>query len=125
MKKISIALAMSVAMVLCAIVRADDHVKLTGYLVDVMCADGHMKSHPENAESFGASHTKSCALDDQCAGSGFGIISGGKWYVFDAKGNELAKALFEKTKKNDHISATVEGVQQDNRILVEKLTEIE
>ena len=125
MKKISLAMAMSAALVLCAMVRADNHVKLTGYLVDVMCASGHMKSHPEGAESFGASHTKSCALDDQCAASGYGIISGGKWYVFDAKGNELAKALFEKTKKNDHISATVEGVQQDDKILVEKLTETE
>jgi|ERR1700733_889294 hypothetical protein len=127
MKKTLMALCMGLAVVAAAstVVKADQKVKLTGYLVDVMCASGHMKNHPQDADSFAAGHTKSCGLEDGCAASGYGIVSGGKWYPFDAKGNEMAKALFEKTKKENHISATVEGVQTGDKILVEKLTESE
>jgi len=120
------AIAMSIGMALmigtAIIARAHENVKLTGYLVDAMCAASHMKSHPENADAFAAGHTKGCALMPECVESGYGIISGGKWYAFDAKGNELAKAIFDKTDKKDHISATVEGMEHDGKIMVEKLT---
>jgi hypothetical protein len=42
----------------------------------------------------------------------------GKWYPFDAKGNELAKAMFEKAKKKDNIKVTVEGMEHDGKIFV-------
>ena|SRR5580704_7383582 len=127
MKKTLVALCVGLAVVVAAsaVVRAEQKVKLTGYLVDVMCASGHMKNHPQDADAFAASHTKSCGLEEGCAASGYGIVSGGKWYPFDAKGNEMAKALFEKSKKENHIGATVEGVQNGDQIAVEKLTESE
>jgi hypothetical protein len=126
MKKILVAASsiLFLAVAVCVGARAGEHVKLTGYLVDSMCAAGHAHGSAEEAEAFGAKHTKSCALDTECAASGFGIISDGKYYPFDAKGNEMAKALFEKTSKNDHIQATVEGEQQDNKIAVSSLTEV-
>jgi hypothetical protein len=61
----------------------------------------------------------------ECIKSGYGIFADGKWYPFDAKGNELSKALFEKTRKKDHVKVTVEGMKHDGKILVEKLTEAE
>jgi hypothetical protein len=68
---------------------------------------------------------KECALMEECVKGGYGIFADGKWYPFDAKGNTLAKALFEKSAKKDHIKATVEGMKHEGKILVEKLTEAE
>src|SRR5262249_42181587 len=102
---------------------AHEKAKLTGYIVDVACAAGHTKDSSEDLTKFAAEHTKECALMEECVKSGYGIVADGKWYPFDAKGNELAKALFEKTAKKDHIKMTVEGMKHDGKILVEKITE--
>src|SRR5262249_55413062 len=84
-----------------AVAWAHEKVKLTGYVVDVACA-GDFKDSPEKAAKSAAEHTKECALMEDCVKSGYGILADGKWYPFDAKGSELAKALFEKTSKKDH-----------------------
>lgn len=102
---------------------AHEKVKLTGYVVDLVCAADHTKDKPEDATKFAADHTKECALMEECVKSGYGIFADGQWFPFDAKGNELAKALFEKTQKKDHIKMTVEGMKHDGKILVQKLTE--
>ncbi len=102
---------------------AHEKVKLTGYVVDVMCAAEHTKDKPEDATKFAAEHTKECAQMEECVKSGYGIFANGQWFPFDAKGNELAKALFEKTQKKDHIKMTVEGMKHDGKILVQTLTE--
>jgi len=102
---------------------ANQKVKLTGYVVDAKCAAEHAKGKPEEVMKFAAEHTKECALKEECVRSGYGIFADGQWFPFDAKGNQLAKALFEKTQKKDHIKATVEGTKLDGKILVHKLTE--
>ncbi|MEO6726999.1 MAG: hypothetical protein ABIP14_17050 [Blastocatellia bacterium] len=104
---------------------AHEKVKLTGYVVDVMCFAEHVKEAPEAANKAAAEHTKECALMEDCVKSGYGIYADGKWYPFDAKGNALAKAAFDKTSKKDHIKMTVEGMKHDGKILVEKITEAE
>jgi len=104
-------------------VRAHEKVKLTGYVVDVVCAADHTKDNPEDATKFAAEHTQECALMEECVKSGYGIFADGKWYPFDAKGNTLAKALLDKTAKKDHIKVTVEGMKHEGKILVEKLAE--
>jgi hypothetical protein len=76
-----------------------------------------------DAMKFAGEHSKVCGLMDECVKSGYGIFSDGKWYPFDAKGNELAKALFEKTSKKDHIKVTIEGMKHEGKIMVDKLTE--
>src|SRR2546422_2883614 len=106
-----------------AVVRAHEKVKLTGYVVDVVCFDDHVKDSPEDATKFAAEHTKECALMEECVKSGYGVYADGKWYPFDAKGNELAKAVFEKSAKKDHVKMTVEGMKHEGKILVEKITE--
>ncbi len=102
---------------------AHEKVKLTGYVVDVMCAAGHTKDGAEGAMKFAAGHSKSCGLMGACVKSGYGVFADGKWHPFDAKGNELAKAIFGKTRKKDHIKVTVEGMKHAGQILVEKMTE--
>src|SRR5882672_5578761 len=105
-----------------AVVWAHEKVKLTGYVVDVVCFADHANESPEAATKFAAEHTKECALMEECVKSGYGVYADGKWYPFDAKGNELAKAVFEKSGKKDHIKMTVEGMKHEGKILVEKIT---
>jgi len=108
-----------------SVVWAHETVKLTGYVVDVMCFGDHAKDKVEDATRIAAEHTKECALMDDCVKSGYGLYADGKWYPFDAKGNELAKTLFDKTKRSDHLKVIVEGMKHEDKILVEKLTEAE
>jgi hypothetical protein len=108
---------------LASVAWAHEKVKLTGYVVDVVCFADHAKDSPEAATKVAAEHTKECALMEDCVKSGYGIYADGKWYPFDAKGNTLAKAAFDKTSKKDHIKMTVEGMTHDGKLLVEKITE--
>lgn len=105
------------------VVWAHDPVKLSGYLVDTVCAADHVKDSAEAATKFAAEHTKACGLMEECVKGGYGVFSEGKWYPFDDKGNQLAKAIFDKTQKKDHIKVIVEGMKHDGKILVQKLTE--
>ena len=116
---------LAIGLIAVSTVRAHEKVKLTGYIVDVVCAADHTKDTPEDATKFASEHTKECALMEECVKSGYGIFADGKWYPFDAKGNTLAKALLEKTSKKDHIKVTVEGMNHEGKIIVEKLTEAE
>lgn len=104
---------------------AHEKVKLTGYAMDVLCAKGFDKDKPEAAMKSAAAHTKECGLMDDCVKSGYGVLSDGKWYPFDAKGNELAKAIFDKTTKKDNIKITVEGLKHDGTIMVQSIIEVE
>ena len=104
---------------------AHEKVKLTGFLVDVMCATEHVKDKAEDAAKFAGEHTKDCALMEDCVKSGYGIFVDGKWYAFDSKGNGLAKGLMQKTARKDHIKVAVEGMLHEGKIMVEKLTETE
>ena len=127
MKKNSILLTLSATLLiaLASLAWAHEKVKLTGYVTDVVCFGDHAKDAPEAMTKVAAEHTKECALMAECIKSGYGIVADGKWYPFDAKGSDLAKALFEKTSKKDHIKMTVDGMKHDGKILVEKITEAE
>lgn len=105
------------------VIWAHDPVKLSGYLVDTVCATDHVKDSAEAATKFAAEHTRDCGLMEDCVKGGYGVFSDGKWYPFDDKGNELAKAIFDKTRKKDHIKVTVEGMKHSGKILVQKMTE--
>src|SRR5262245_18012984 len=124
MKRASALSMLTGVLIAVSTVKAHEKVKLTGYVVDVVCAADHIKDNLEDATKFAADHTKECALMEDCVKGGYGIFADGNWYPFDAKGNTLAKALFEKTEKKDHIKVTVEGMKHEGKILVEKLTEV-
>ena len=125
MKKQAIILSALAALVITAsTVSAHEKVKLSGYVVDLMCFAEHTKDAADVAKKAAAEHTRDCALMEECVKSGYGIYADGKWYPFDAKGNELAKAMFEKTKKKDNIKVTVEGMKHDGKLLVEKIVNL-
>jgi len=111
-----------VLMVFASIASAHEPIKLSGYLVDKVCAAHHVKDNAADATKFASEHTKECGLMDDCVKSGYGIFSEGKWYEFDDKGSKLALAIFNKTKNKDQIKVTVEGQLHDGKIMVEKLT---
>ena len=127
MKKTPILLTLlaTLLVALASIAWAHEKVKLTGYVVDTVCFADQAKGAPEAATKAAAEHTKECALMEACVKGGYGVYADGKWYPFDAKGNGLAKAIFEKTGKKDHIKMTVEGMNHEGKILVEKITEAE
>ncbi len=124
MKKSIVALfAFVILVAVVASATPHEKVKLTGYVVDMVCFAETAKGKPEAATKAAAEHTKECALMPDCIKGGYGIYADGKWYPFDAKGNELAKALFEKTAKKDQIKMTVEGMTHDGKVLVSTITE--
>ena len=124
-KQAIILIALAASVITASTASAHEKVKLSGYVVDVMCFAPHAKDATDVAKKAAAEHTRECALMEECVKSGYGIFADGQWYPFDAKGNELAKALFEKTQKKDHVKATVEGMKHDGKILVEKITEVD
>ena len=72
-------------------------VTLRGYVVDALC--GAAMAGKPSAMARAARHTRRCALDENCAAAGYGIISDGKWVKFDAKGDALAKAAITASKR--------------------------
>lgn len=81
---------------------------LYGYVVDAMCAKGIARK-PETMMKKAASHTRSCALDEACAASGFGVFSEGKWYKFDGAGDKQALDLVKNSRKSRGLSVVVSG----------------
>ena len=79
-----------------------------GYVVDAMCASRMMKNS-ETTMKKAAAHSKACALEEDCASSGYGLISDGKWYKFDEKGDKEAQAWIEKTKLEKGLMVEVSG----------------
>src|SRR5262245_50191881 len=123
-KQAIILIALAALAITASTASAHEKVKLSGYVVDVMCFAEHAKDATNVAKKAAAEHTRDCALMEECVKSGYGIYADGKWYPFDAKGNELAKAMFEKTKKKDNIKVTVEGMKHDGKLLVEKIVNL-
>ena len=95
--------------------------KVTGYVVDAMCAKGMAKK--ENPMEKAAMHTKQCALEEGCAASGFGVFSDGKYHKFDKKGDELALALIKESKTEKGMIVEVEGMQKDDMLAVASIKE--
>ena len=123
-KRIVLGFVMAFVLAASPFVMAHEKVKLTGHLSDVMCATGHLKGSPEGLTKFATEHTKECGLMADCIKSGYGVVADGKWYPFDEKGNTLAKEVFEKTSKNDHIKVVVDGMTHDGTVLVQSITEV-
>jgi len=96
-------------------------VTLTGYVVDQMCAKGIAKK--ENVMEKAGGHTKSCALEDGCAESGYGIFSEGKWYVFDEAGSSTAKGLIESSKREKGLFFEATGTLDGKTLTLASLKE--
>ncbi len=65
-------------------------------------------------------HTTACLL--QCAGSGYGILSDGKFIHLDRAGNDMAVSALKATSQKDHIRVNVTGERKGEVIHVRSLT---
>jgi hypothetical protein len=92
-----------------------------GYVVDKMCSAGIMKKADPIERA--AKHTKSCALEDHCASSGYGVVADGKWLAFDEKGSAKAKAAIESTKREKGLYYEVTGTVAGDVLTVASLKE--
>lgn len=79
--------------------------KISGYLVDGVCAGNHA-TEPGYKEK----HDKACNLMAACVKSGYSLITAdNKVLKFDAKGNEQALAFIKATTKEKELKVTVTG----------------
>ena len=98
-----------------------DTVTMKGYVVDQMCAKGFLKK--DNFMQKAAAHSQDCALEDDCAATGYGMFSDGKWYSFDEGGSKQAKALIEKSKRSKGLYFEVSGKLDGQTVTVASLKE--
>ncbi|MBV9925911.1 MAG: hypothetical protein JOZ96_12915 [Acidobacteria bacterium] len=92
-------------------------VKVTGYVVDNMCAEMH------GTEAEAAKHPNGCALMEACEKSGFAVVSGEKLYKLDAQGNKLAAEVLKTNKAKKGLKVDVEGTIDGDTLHVAKLAE--
>jgi hypothetical protein len=112
-------------MALSLVAMAYDGDSLEGIIVDKNCATGKVPKQGGDLQTAAANESKGCILMPSCVNSGLGVYSGGKYYVFDAKGNALAKAALEKSKKDKGAKFKVTGKVTGDKIEVAEITEIE
>lgn len=95
-----------------------------GYLVDKMCATGYVKDGDvAKANAKGAKHTKSCALEEGCMESGYGLIINGKYAKFDEAGDKMAVDYLNKSTKKDNFFVEVTGTKDGDIVKVKSIAE--
>ena len=93
--------------------------KITGYLIDNMCAEASQGGEAEEAEG----HMVSCALMEACQKSGYAVVSEGKTYKLDEKGNKLAIKVLRDTRVKQGLAVTVVGTLDGETLLADTVTE--
>ena len=93
-------------------------VKVTGYVIDNMCAGMH------GTEDEAKEHSTSCALMPNCEKSGFAVVSGDKSYKLDDNGNKLAEQVLKATHTKKGLKVEVEGTIEGDTLHADKLTEV-
>ena len=91
--------------------------KVTGYVVDNMCADMH------GSEEEAQKHPNACALMESCRKSGYAVVSGEKTYRLDGQGNKLAAEVLGAARTKKGLKVDVEGTLEGNTLHVAKLAE--
>ena len=122
LKKFIFSLAAIMALSLVAV--AYDGDSLVGVIVDKNCATGKVAKQGGDLQTAAANESKGCILMPSCLNSGLGVYAGGKYYQFDAKGNALAKAALEKSKKDKGANFKVTGKVTGDKISVDSIEEV-
>ena len=105
------------ALLLAGLAAAQQKTLLTGYLMDKACsADAIAKG-----EKVAKAHDKGCALMDDCAKSGFGVLVGAKFLTFDAAGNKRAIAALRESQKATDLRVEVVGEVTGDAVKVASL----
>ncbi|MBL0184127.1 MAG: hypothetical protein IPP97_00160 [Candidatus Obscuribacter sp.] len=99
----------------------------SGYLIDRSCAAQiKMDNMRQHVDPMGAinKHTRHCSLEPSCCEAGYSLYSQGKWFDLDPKGNEMAKKLFEASKKETGQLFKIQGVFKRNELRVSNIAEV-
>ena len=91
--------------------------KISGYLVDTVCAVGHATE-----PGYVANHDKRCQLMDGCIKSGYSLVTSElKVLKLDQKGAEQALALIKATDKDKDWKVVVTGKVEGQTIAVSSI----
>ncbi len=94
-----------------------DNQKISGYLVDAVCAGNHA-TEPGYVEK----HDKNCQLMAGCIKSGYSLVTADKKVLkFDEKGNETALALIKATDRDKEWKVSVTGKVNGQTMAVESI----
>ena len=113
-----VAAAVALAAVFAYAQTENKSVKVTGYVIDNMCAGAHA------AEGEAKEHTTSCALMPRCEKSGYAVVAGDKSYKLDDNGNKLAVGVLKNTHTKKGLKVEVEGTIEGDTLHADKLTEV-
>ena len=91
--------------------------KITGFVVDVMCAKGIDAKDKE--------HPVSCALMPKCTASGFAVVAKDTLYKLDENGNKLALAILTETKTKKGLAVTIVGTLKEGILYVDTMSEVQ
>ena len=92
-------------------------VKVTGYVIDNMCAGMH------GSEEEASNHPNACALMPACEKSGLAVVSGDKVYKLDEQGNKLAAEALKAAKTRKGLKVNVEGTLEGDTLHATSLAE--
>ena len=93
-------------------------VKVTGYVIDNMCAGMH------GSEEDAQKHPNACGLMPACEKSGFAVVSGDKTYKLDEQGNKLAAEALKAAKTKKGLKVEVEGTLDGDKLHTAKLAAV-
>jgi hypothetical protein len=117
-RKISlVAAAVAMAAVFAYAQGGQKAVKVTGYVIDNMCAGMH------GTEEEAQKHPNGCALMESCQKSGFAVVAGEKTYKLDAQGNKLAAEALKAAKTKKGLKVDVEGTIEGDTLHAATLVE--
>jgi hypothetical protein len=98
--------------------------KLTGYLIDNLCAGEHTGDE-EGMRETAKGHPTACSLMPSCTAAGFSLVSDEKTYKLDEAGNKAALAVLKATKATKGLQVEVEGtLDGDSSLRVTKVSEV-
>lgn len=118
MKQYLLGVALFVVAFTVAMAAQSDGQKLSGYLIDTVCANNHATE-----PGYAANHDKQCNLMAGCIKSGFSLITADdKVFKFDQKGDEQALALIKATDKDKRWKVTVTGKVDGQTIMIKSIT---
>ena len=122
MKRQIFALFVACALALGLAAQTKKTVKLRGYLLDNMCAEGHAA---DDLVDEARSHMVSCALIESCIKSGYAVVvpEESKVYKLDERGSKGALQLLKKTRVRQGMYVEVEGTLEGDTVRVERIVE--
>lgn len=97
-------------------------VKLTGYLIDNMCASSH--GDGDGLEETAKGHPTACSLMPSCTKAGFALVVDKKTYKLDEAGDKSALEVLKATKATKGLKVEVEGTLDGNLLRATKVAEV-